>query len=117
VPLNSDVRGNHLATVLAGNFMRSPSSNVRGLLATILAAIIGGALVFLTIPLVVLELASMWAKYRSAADPSFGDGLGWGLVIASPILLAIDLGVSVGVAVVIYSRVRDRLVLNDDANL
>jgi hypothetical protein len=86
--------------------MRNRSSNVRGLSA----AIAGGAVVFLAVALVVLGLASMWAKHRSAADPSFGDGLGWGLVIALPVLLAIDLGVSVGVAVVIYANVIDRQV-------
>jgi hypothetical protein len=77
-------------------------------LAAILAAIGGGALIFLAIPVAVLELASLWARYKSATDPSFGDGLGWGLLIASPILLAIDLGVSVGTAVVIYANMRDR---------
>jgi len=81
---------------------------MRGLLAAISSAILGGALTFLAIPLVVLELGSLWAKYRSPADPSFGDSLGWGLVIAAPLLLAIDLGVSLGVALVIYTRISDR---------
>jgi uncharacterized membrane protein YkvI len=74
----------------------------------VLAAIAGGTVVFLAIPLVVLELVSRWAKHSSAADPSFGDSLGWGLVIASPVLLAIDIGVSVGAAVVIYANVKNR---------
>jgi hypothetical protein len=97
--------------------MRSRPSNVRGLLAAVLTAILGGTLVFVAIPLALLELASVWAKYQSAKDASFGDSIGWGLVIVSPILLAVDLGLSLGIAVVIYAKAKARWVVSDNANL
>jgi hypothetical protein len=97
--------------------MRSRPSNVRGQLAAVLTAIFGGTLVFVAMPLALLELASVWAKCQSAKDPSFGDSIGWGLIIVSPILLAVDLGLSVGIAVFIYAKVKTRWVANDNAKL
>jgi hypothetical protein len=73
-----------------------------------LTAIAAAALVFVAIPAIVLELASAWAKIRYPTDPSAGDSIGWGLVIAAPILLAIDLGVSIGAGMIIFHMLRDR---------
>jgi hypothetical protein len=73
-----------------------------------LTAIAAAALVFVAIPAIILELASAWATIRYPPDPSAGDAMGWGFVIAAPIFLAIDLGVSVGIGVVIFHRLRDR---------
>jgi hypothetical protein len=75
------------------------------------------ALVFCAIPAIALELASAWAKFRYPTDPSAGDSIGWGLVIAAPILLAADLGVSIGAGVIIFHRLRDRWGRRDGKNL
>jgi hypothetical protein len=80
-----------------------------------LTAFAAAALTFVTIPAIILELASAWAKVQ--ADPSSGDAIGWGLVIGAPILLAIDLGVSLGVGVIVFHRLRDRWLRGDGSAL
>jgi hypothetical protein len=71
-----------------------------------LTAFAAAALTFVAIPVFILELASPWAKVQT--DPSSGDAIGWGLVIGAPVLLAIDLGLSIGVGVIVFHRLRDR---------
>jgi hypothetical protein len=71
------------------------------------AAIAAAALVFVSIPAIILELASAWAKIRYARYPSSEDAFGWGVLISAPLVLALDLGVSVGIGVIIFHSLRD----------
>jgi hypothetical protein len=71
------------------------------------AAIAAAALVFVSIPAIILELASAWAKIRYARYPSSEDAIGWGVLISAPLVLALDLGVSVGIGVIIFHSLRD----------
>ncbi len=70
-------------------------------------AIAAAALVFVSIPAIILELASAWAKIRYARFPSSEDAFGWGVLISAPLVLAIDLGVSIGVGLIIFNGLRD----------
>lgn len=70
-------------------------------------AIAAAALVFVSIPAIILALASAWAKIRYARYPSSEDAFGWGVLISAPLELALDLGVSVGVGVIIFHTLRD----------
>jgi hypothetical protein len=70
-------------------------------------AIAAAALVFVSIPAIILALASVWAKIRYARYPSSEDAFGWGVLISAPLELALDLGVSVGVGVIIFHALRD----------
>jgi hypothetical protein len=70
-------------------------------------AIAAAALVFVSIPTIILTLASAWAKIRYARYPSSEDIFGWGVLISAPLLLALDLGVSIGVGVIIFHTLRD----------
>ena len=70
-------------------------------------AIAAAALVFVSIPLIILTLASAWAKIRYARYPSSDDAFGWGVLISAPLVLALDLGVSIGVGVIIFHTFRD----------
>jgi hypothetical protein len=70
-------------------------------------AIAAAALVFVSIPAIILKLASAWAKIRYARYPSSEDAIGWGVLISAPLVLAMDLGVSIGVGVIIFHSLRD----------
>jgi hypothetical protein len=70
-------------------------------------AIAAAALVFVSIPAIILTLASAWAKIRYARYPSSEDAFGWGVLISAPLLLALDLGVSTLVGVILFHRLRD----------
>ena len=70
-------------------------------------AIAAAALVFVSIPAIILALASAWAKIRYARYPSSEDVFGWGVLISAPLELALDLGVSIGVGVIIFDTLRD----------
>jgi hypothetical protein len=70
-------------------------------------AIAAAALVFVSIPAIILALASAWAKIRYARYPSSEDAFGWGVLISAPLELALDLGVSIGVGVIIFDTLRD----------
>lgn len=70
-------------------------------------AIAAAALVSVSIPAIILTLASVWAKIRYAKYPSCEDALGWGVLISAPLVLALDLGVSIGVGVIIFQSLRD----------
>jgi hypothetical protein len=70
-------------------------------------AIGAAALVFVSIPAIILTLASAWAKIRYARYPSSEDAFGWGVLISAPLLLALDLGVSIGVGVIVFQNLRD----------
>jgi hypothetical protein len=70
-------------------------------------AIAAAALVFVSIPAIILELASAWTKIRYARYPISDDALGWGILISAPLVLAMDLGVSVGVGMIIFRTLRD----------
>jgi hypothetical protein len=69
-------------------------------------AIAAAALVFVSIPAIILTLASAWAKIRYARYPSSEDVMGWGVLISAPLLLALDLGVSIGVGVIVFHALR-----------
>jgi hypothetical protein len=70
-------------------------------------AIAAAALVFVSIPAIILTLASAWAKIRYARYPNSEDVFGWGVLISAPLVLALDLGVSIGVGVIIFHTLRD----------
>ena len=70
-------------------------------------AIAAAALVFVSIPAIILTLATTWAKIRYARYPSSEDAIGWGVLISAPLVLALDLGVSVGIGVIIFHSLRD----------
>ena len=70
-------------------------------------AVAAAALVFVSIPEIILTLASAWAKIRYARYPSSEDAFGWGVLISAPLLFALDLGVSIGVGVIIFHTLRD----------
>jgi hypothetical protein len=70
-------------------------------------AIAAAAFVFVSIPAIILKLASAWAKIRYARYPSCEDVIGWGVLISAPLVLALDLGVSIGVGVIIFQSLRD----------
>jgi hypothetical protein len=70
-------------------------------------AIAAAALVFVSIPAIILKLASAWAKIRYARYPNSEDTFGWGVLISAPLVLAIDLGVSIGVGLIIFHSLRD----------
>ena len=69
-------------------------------------AIAAAALVFVSIPAIILELASAWAKIRYAKYPNSEDAIGWGILISAPLVLSIDLGVSIGIGVIIFRSLR-----------
>ena len=62
---------------------------------------------FVAIPAIILTLASAFAKIRYARYPSSEDAFGWGVLISAPLVLALDLGVSIGVGAIIFSSLRD----------
>ena len=70
-------------------------------------AIAAAALVFVSIPAIILKLASAWAKIRYARYPSSEDAFGWGVLISAPLLFALDLGVSIGVGMIIFHTLRE----------
>jgi hypothetical protein len=70
-------------------------------------AIAAAALVFVSIPAIILELASAWAKIRYARYPTSEDVFGWGVLISAPLVLALDLGVSIGIGMIIFHSFRD----------
>ena len=70
-------------------------------------AIAAAALVFVSIPAIILKLASAWTKIRYARYPISDDAFGWGVLMSAPLLFAIDLGVSIGIGVIIFHRLRD----------
>ena len=70
-------------------------------------AIAAAALVFVSIPAIILKLASAWAKIRYARYPISEDAIGWGVLISAPLVLALDLGVSIGVGAIIFHSLRD----------
>jgi hypothetical protein len=71
------------------------------------AAIAAAALIFVSIPAIILTLGSAWAKIRYARYPNSEDAFGWGVLISAPLVLALDLGVSIGVGVIIFHSFRD----------
>ena len=70
-------------------------------------AVAAAALVFVAIPAIILTLASAFAKIRYARYPSSEDAFGWGVLISAPLVLALDLGVSIGVGVIIFHTLRE----------
>ena len=70
-------------------------------------AIAAAALVFVSIPAIILTLASAWAKIRYARYPSSEDAFGWGVLISAPLELALDLGVSIGIGVIVFHILRE----------
>jgi hypothetical protein len=69
-------------------------------------AIAAAALVFVFIATTIFELASAWAKIRYARYPVSEDAIGWGVLISAPLVLALDLGISVGVGVIVFHSLR-----------
>jgi hypothetical protein len=70
-------------------------------------AIAAAAFVFVSIPAIILTLATAWSKIRYAKYPVSDDAFGWGVLISAPLVLALDLGVSIGVGVLIFHALRD----------
>ncbi len=70
-------------------------------------AIAAAALVFVSIPAIILTLATAFAKIRYSRYPSSDDAFGWGVLISAPLVLALDLGVSTLVGVIIFHALRD----------
>lgn len=70
-------------------------------------AIAAAALVFVSIPAIILELASAWAKIRYARYPISEDAFGWGVLMSAPLVFAVDLGVSIGIGVIIFHSLGD----------
>jgi hypothetical protein len=70
-------------------------------------AIAAAALVFVSIPAIILTLASAWAKIRYARYLISEDAFGWGVLISAPLELALDLGVSIGVGVIVFHALRE----------
>ena len=70
-------------------------------------AVAAAALVFVAIPAIILTFSSAFAKIRYARYPSSEDAFGWGVLISAPLVLALDLGVSIGVGAIIFSSLRD----------
>lgn len=70
-------------------------------------AIAAAALVFVSIPAIILKLASAFAKIRYARYPNCEDAIGWGVLISAPLVLALDLGVSIGIGMIIFHSLKD----------
>ena len=70
-------------------------------------AIAAAALVFVSIPALILALVSAWANVRYESYPISNDAFGWGVLISAPLELALDLGVSIGVGVIIFHTLRE----------
>ena len=70
-------------------------------------AIAAAALVFVSIPAIILALASAWATIRYARYPNSQDLIGWGVLISAPLVLALDLGVSIGIGMIVFHTLRD----------
>jgi hypothetical protein len=69
-------------------------------------AIAAAALVFASIPAIILALASAWAKFQYTRHLVSEDAFGWGVLISAPLELTLDLGVSIGVGVIIFHTLR-----------
>jgi hypothetical protein len=72
------------------------------------AAIAAAAIVAVLIAAIIFVLAAAWGNCRYKTDPTFGACFGWGMIIAAPLMLAADLGLSIGLGVVIFQRLKDR---------
>ncbi|MGB6307438.1 MAG: hypothetical protein WBF89_06555 [Steroidobacteraceae bacterium] len=70
-------------------------------------AIAAAALVFVSIPEIILTLASAFANIRYARYPISEDAFGWGVLISAPLELALDLGVSVGIGAIVFHILRE----------
>ena len=70
-------------------------------------AIAAAALVFASIPAIILAMASAWAKFQYTRHLVSEDAFGWGVLISAPLVLALDLGVSIGVGVIIFHTLRE----------
>jgi hypothetical protein len=70
-------------------------------------AIAAAALVFVSIPALILALVSAWAEVRYERYPISEDAFGWDVLISAPLELSLDLGVSIGVGVIIFHTLRD----------
>ena len=75
---------------------------------TIMATAIAAAVfVFVSIPALILALVSAWAEIRYARYLISEDAFGWGVLISAPLELALDLGVSIGIGVIIFHTLRE----------
>ena len=70
-------------------------------------SVAAAALVFVSIPAIILALVSAWAEIRYARYLISEDAFGWGVLISAPLLFALDLGVSIGVGVIIFHTLRE----------
>ena len=70
-------------------------------------AIAAGAVVFVSIPTLILELASAWEKIRYARFPNSDEAFGWGELLSAPLLFALDLGVSIGIGTIVFCNMKD----------
>jgi hypothetical protein len=70
-------------------------------------AVAAAALVFVSIPAIILALASAWENIRYERFLISEDVFGWGVLISAPLELALDLGVSIGIGVIIFHTLRE----------
>ena len=70
-------------------------------------AVAAAAFVFASIPAIILAMASAWAKFQYTRHLVSEDAFGWGVLISAPLLFALDLGVSIGVGVIIFHTLRE----------
>ena len=85
-----------------------PKPTAHELLGAWLAALAAAVGSFFAIAVAVIELGVVWAKLRYPGDLSGGDSVGWGLVFLAPILVPLDLAVSLAVGAVVFSKVLPR---------
>ena len=87
--------------------MSGRENQTRTTIVAAATAIAAAALVFASIPAIILALASAWAKFQYTRHLVSEDAFGWGVLISAPLVLALDLGVSIGVGVIIFHSLRD----------
>ena len=65
--------------------------------AVLIAAILAlgtAAITFVAIPIAAIELAGWWFTRQHPADPSAGDSAMWAVLFSAPLLIAVDVVVS-----------------------
>ena len=86
--------------------MSGRQNQTRTTIVAAATAIAAAALVFASIPAIILALASAWAQFQYARHLISEDAFGWGVLISAPLVLALDLGVSIGVGVIVFHTLR-----------
>ena len=87
--------------------MSGRQNQTRTTIVSAAIAIAAAALVFVSIPALILALVSAWAEVRYERYPISEDVFGWDVLISAPLELALDLGVSIGVGVIVFHTLRE----------